>query len=97
MQITGVWYVIKVFQHKTDKRLYHGENYEVSTCPTIRITYVKYDGELILYWEESIGNIEYRFKINEKFSPGSWMSSGAQNGKKYKTVYYILRVLFSNY
>ncbi|XP_025419988.1 uncharacterized protein LOC112690235 [Sipha flava] len=79
-KITGEWYVIKVFQHQTDKRLYHGENYEVSTCPTIRITYVRYDSELRLYWEESIGNIEYRFKVNEKSNPGSWMSSGAQNG-----------------
>lgn len=88
MQITGVWYVVKVFQHKTDKRLYHGENYEVSTCPSISITYVRYDSELRLYWEESIGNIEYRFKVNEKSSPGSWMSAGAQNGKNITRLQY---------
>lgn len=93
-QITGIWYVIEILQHKTDEKLYHGEKYEVSTCPFIYLTYFTgSDSELKLYWDEDEGNVEYRFKINDKANPGFWMSTGAQNGKNQNIIFDNLYVL----
>lgn len=82
--------MIEILQHKTDERYYRGEKYVVATCPFIYLTYANAhtDTELKFSWEEDEGNIEYRFKINDKDSPGTWISSGAQNGKRKYIIYY---------
>lgn len=79
-QITGTWYVIEILQHKTDENLYHGEKFDVPTCPSVFLTLMGSDTDLKLYWNEDTGDIEYLFKIKDKSSPGFWLSSGSQNG-----------------
>ncbi|XP_015371504.1 PREDICTED: uncharacterized protein LOC107167117 [Diuraphis noxia] len=78
--ITGTWYVIEILQHKTDDKQFHGEKFEVPTCPSVFLTLAGSDTDLKLYWSEDTGDIEYLFKIKDKSSPGFWLSSGSQNG-----------------
>ncbi|XP_022160859.1 uncharacterized protein LOC111026971 [Myzus persicae] len=78
--ITGTWYVIEILQHKTDDRLFHGEKFEVPTCPSVFLTLAGSDTDLKLYWNEDTGDIEYLFKIKDRSTPGFWLSSGSQNG-----------------
>lgn len=96
-QITGIWYVIEILQHKTDERLYNGEKFGVPTCPMIYLQYLPgSDTELKLHWEEDVGVVEYRFKINDKAYPGFWMSTGAQNGKNQNKIFVNFYVVTSN-
>lgn len=76
--------MIETLQHKKDEKLYNGEKFEDPSCPYMYLTYFDNDSLLKLYLEESDGNIEYQFKINDRSYPGLWMSAGAQNGKTIK-------------
>ncbi|VVC36446.1 Calycin [Cinara cedri] len=86
-KVTGRWYVIETIHHKliNDQRrsLYPRVTLlELLWCPYIDLSYANKHTleDLKLLWEEEKGNIEYRFKINDMDSPGTWISSGAQNG-----------------
>lgn len=77
--------MIQILQHKSEERL-QGEKFSVTICPSIYLTFAgSADTELKLFWEEDEGNVEYRFKIADRTSPGLWTSSGAQTGKKFMT------------
>jgi len=84
-QIAGVWYVIEILQHKTNDIYSRNEYEEIATCPSIYLTLLPgSDSELKLSWDEDEGNVEYRFKINDKSLPGHWSSTGGQNGKTFR-------------
>lgn len=84
--------MIQILQHKTDDR-FQGEKFSVSICPSIYLTFAGSDTELKLYWEEDEGNVEYRFKIADKTSPGLWTSSGAQTGKSHDIIIYTYLII----
>lgn len=74
---------MEILQHRPNDRDYRpGEQVEVATCPTVNIRYpAGSDTELNLYWREDIGDVDYRFRVNDTLSPGKWESAGAQTGK----------------
>ncbi|VVC36448.1 Calycin [Cinara cedri] len=85
-KVNGRWYVIEIFHHK----LINNQNcspypreipLELICCPYIELSVNKHNlSDLKLLWVDEKGEIEYRFKINDMNSPGTWISSGAQNG-----------------
>lgn len=80
-QITGVWFVIEIIQHKIDVQ-YNCQVYTVPVCPYIFLSYN--DTKVKLIWNSEEDNIEYQFNINDTQYPGMWILNGVRNGKRKK-------------
>lgn len=78
----GKWYVVEVLQHKVDPQKPVSDLYFVDTCPFVELRPLE-PSSLRLLWTEEAGNLEYTFRIPDiSRTPGVWISSSTQNGKR---------------
>ncbi|XP_050548949.1 uncharacterized protein LOC126910430 [Daktulosphaira vitifoliae] len=77
--IAGTWFVIEILQHKIDENYFRGEVLDMESCPFIYVELDALERDLRMLWYEPLITVEYTFKIQERNSPGHWVSTGAQN------------------
>jgi hypothetical protein len=84
----GKWYAVEVVEHNRSV-----ERNTISTvinlCPTLQLTR-EGNSTIRLHWNESAGELIYRFRQPRAGHPGFWDSVGAQRGKSHS--YWLLVV-----
>ncbi|XP_015588074.1 uncharacterized protein LOC107264380 [Cephus cinctus] len=79
-QMMNIWYVMEILEHKQQPgKPMGGSRIVVDTCPVIQLTLTS-NYFLKMLWTESLGHLEYTFRIHDTRTPGLWVSTALQNG-----------------
>jgi hypothetical protein len=80
----GKWYAVEVVEHNRSVE-YNTVSTVINLCPTLQLTR-EGNSTIRLHWNESAGELIYKFRQPRAGNPGFWDSVGSQRGKLFGTV-----------